>query len=88
MIGLMADDIEATPGYNKRAAREPDEMLLKKELRDVIAGRHMQFFGTTNPTADEMYTCRGQMAAEVTKQLKLSQAAAHRGREHQTKLPA
>eukprot|EP00972_Heterocapsa_arctica_P080636 11885057-Heterocapsa_arctica.AAC.1 len=76
----MADDIEATVGYNKKAPREPDEMLLKKEFRDAIAGRLQQFFGTPNPTAEDMYTCRGQMAAEVTNQMKLSQAAAHRGR--------
>eukprot|EP00972_Heterocapsa_arctica_P032381 4771691-Heterocapsa_arctica.AAC.1 len=64
MIGLIADDIEATPGYNRKAAHVPDKMLLVKELRDAIASRHQQFFGSPNPTAIEMYTHRGQMAAE------------------------
>eukprot|EP00972_Heterocapsa_arctica_P078963 11643221-Heterocapsa_arctica.AAC.1 len=64
MLGLMADDIENTVGYNKKAPREPDEMLLRKELCDAIAVRFHQFFGTPNPTAEDMYTCRGQMAAE------------------------
>eukprot|EP00972_Heterocapsa_arctica_P016389 2416681-Heterocapsa_arctica.AAC.1 len=72
----MADDIEATPGYDKRAKREPNEMTLNKEFGDAIAGRFLQFFNTTNPSAEDMYTCRGQMAAEVTNQLKLTQAAA------------
>eukprot|EP00972_Heterocapsa_arctica_P037499 5520924-Heterocapsa_arctica.AAC.1 len=53
MIGLIADDIEATPGYNRKAAREPDKMILVKEFRDAIAARHQQFFGSPNPTADE-----------------------------------
>eukprot|EP00972_Heterocapsa_arctica_P015842 2335788-Heterocapsa_arctica.AAC.1 len=34
-----------------------------------------------------MYTCRGLMAAEVTKEMKLSQAAAHRGQENTQRLP-
>eukprot|EP00972_Heterocapsa_arctica_P050680 7450890-Heterocapsa_arctica.AAC.1 len=47
----------------------------------------MQLFGTPVPTAEEMYTARGLMAAEVTKESKLSQAAAHRGQEHTQRLP-
>eukprot|EP00972_Heterocapsa_arctica_P011470 1681840-Heterocapsa_arctica.AAC.1 len=72
----MADDIEASPGFDKNAARQPNEMTLNTEFRNAIAGRFLQFFGTTNPSAEDMYTRRGQMAAEVTNQLKLSQAAA------------
>eukprot|EP00972_Heterocapsa_arctica_P019793 2919938-Heterocapsa_arctica.AAC.1 len=60
----MEDNIEATPNYNKRAPREPNEMLYRTEFRDAIAGRLLQLFGTPVPTAEEMYTCRGQMAAE------------------------
>eukprot|EP00972_Heterocapsa_arctica_P066563 9822030-Heterocapsa_arctica.AAC.1 len=75
----MADDIEDTPGYDRNAPREPDKMLLVKEFRDVIAARHEQFFGSPNPTADEMYTCRGQLSSEVTHQLRLAQSAALRG---------
>eukprot|EP00972_Heterocapsa_arctica_P008734 1280755-Heterocapsa_arctica.AAC.1 len=64
MIGLMADDIEATPGYNRRAERKPDELLETQQFRDAIAGRLTQFFGCPNPTAEQMYTHRGQLAAE------------------------
>eukprot|EP00972_Heterocapsa_arctica_P009627 1419146-Heterocapsa_arctica.AAC.1 len=84
----MADDIEASPGFDKNAPREDNGMTLNPHFRNAIAGRFLQFFGTTNRSAEDMYTKRGQMAAEVTNQLKLSQAANRRGRAHQPKLPA
>eukprot|EP00972_Heterocapsa_arctica_P019567 2888079-Heterocapsa_arctica.AAC.1 len=63
-------------------------MVYRAEFRDTIAGRLLQFFGTPVPTAEELYTRRGMMAAEVPKEMKLSQAAAHRGQAHTPRLPA
>eukprot|EP00972_Heterocapsa_arctica_P006975 1020359-Heterocapsa_arctica.AAC.1 len=43
MIGLMADDIEDVPGYNKHDPRQPDEMIYRAELRNAIASRLLLF---------------------------------------------
>eukprot|EP00972_Heterocapsa_arctica_P100864 14868060-Heterocapsa_arctica.AAC.1 len=67
MIGLMADDIELTPGYNFHAARVPDGMIENEMFRSCITKRHIDLFGVANPTDDVMYTKRGTLAAEVTK---------------------
>eukprot|EP00972_Heterocapsa_arctica_P055537 8192806-Heterocapsa_arctica.AAC.1 len=39
MIGLMADDIEAIPGYDRRTKLLPDELQERSQFRDAIAGR-------------------------------------------------
>eukprot|EP00972_Heterocapsa_arctica_P104523 15403078-Heterocapsa_arctica.AAC.1 len=64
MIGLMADDIEASEGYDPNAERQPDEMVHNELFRNCIAARHVQFFGTPNPSDALMYTKRNMLAAE------------------------
>eukprot|EP00972_Heterocapsa_arctica_P105427 15535356-Heterocapsa_arctica.AAC.1 len=47
----------------------------------------MQFFGTLSPSASDMYTCRGRMSHEVSKNAKLALGAAARGKPHVPQLP-
>eukprot|EP00972_Heterocapsa_arctica_P050893 7480382-Heterocapsa_arctica.AAC.1 len=84
----MADDIEATAGYDKSARLDPDELQKRSEFRNAVAGRLLQFFGSVTPAAKDMYTLRGRLAAEVAREKKLAQAAALRGQEHCFSLPA
>eukprot|EP00972_Heterocapsa_arctica_P020453 3016546-Heterocapsa_arctica.AAC.1 len=60
----MADDIESSEGFDAHAERLPDEMAENPLYRYCIANRFTQFFGTANPTEQEMYTHRGMLAAE------------------------
>eukprot|EP00972_Heterocapsa_arctica_P061633 9090209-Heterocapsa_arctica.AAC.1 len=60
----MADDIEKSEGYNPYAERLPDEMIHNALLCNCIAARHVEFFGTPNPSDDLMYTKRSMLAAE------------------------
>eukprot|EP00972_Heterocapsa_arctica_P043522 6426089-Heterocapsa_arctica.AAC.1 len=69
----MADDIESSEGFDAHAARLPDEMVENPLLRCCIDNRHIEFFGTANPTDEVMYAHRGMLAAEVTKQQKLAE---------------
>eukprot|EP00972_Heterocapsa_arctica_P037913 5580374-Heterocapsa_arctica.AAC.1 len=75
----MADDIEDSGDFDANAPRVPNELLENETFRNLIAARHLQFFGDANPPDDAMYTHRGMLAAEVTKQLKLAQLAALMG---------
>eukprot|EP00972_Heterocapsa_arctica_P108939 16042255-Heterocapsa_arctica.AAC.1 len=47
----------------------------------------MQFFGTFSPSASDMYTCRGRMSSEVSREKKLSLGATARGLTHVVQLP-
>eukprot|EP00972_Heterocapsa_arctica_P032616 4803072-Heterocapsa_arctica.AAC.1 len=69
MVGLMADDIEASEGFDPEAPREDDELLENEKFTECIALRYLQFFGTRNPTDEEMYTARAMTAGDITKQL-------------------
>eukprot|EP00972_Heterocapsa_arctica_P083538 12309228-Heterocapsa_arctica.AAC.1 len=59
MICLMADDIEASKGFDPEAARLPDEMA-----------RLVQFFNSEFPTPEGMYAKRGTLAQEARAQEK------------------
>eukprot|EP00972_Heterocapsa_arctica_P034114 5021392-Heterocapsa_arctica.AAC.1 len=87
MIGLMADDIEATAGYDKRARIDPDTLQTRPAFRNAVAGRLKQFFGSTSPAAADMYTLRGRLSAEVAREKKLAQSAALRGQTYTITLP-
>eukprot|EP00972_Heterocapsa_arctica_P046414 6849901-Heterocapsa_arctica.AAC.1 len=82
MIGLMANDIEAITVYDKSAKIEPDSLQSSASFRNAVAGRLQQFFGSTNPSATDMYTCRGRLSTEVTRETKLAQGAKARGMTH------
>eukprot|EP00972_Heterocapsa_arctica_P101537 14960677-Heterocapsa_arctica.AAC.1 len=88
MIGLMADDIEATTGYYRSAKIAPDTLQSSAPFRNAVAGRLQQFFGSTNPSAADMYTCRGRLSTEVSRETKLAQGAKARGLTHVVNLPA
>eukprot|EP00972_Heterocapsa_arctica_P000725 103692-Heterocapsa_arctica.AAC.1 len=60
----MADDIEATLGFDKAVKIEPDALAESDVFRNAIAGRFVQFFGSADPPAADMYTSRAQMADE------------------------
>eukprot|EP00972_Heterocapsa_arctica_P022175 3262429-Heterocapsa_arctica.AAC.1 len=64
MIGLIADDIAGTPGYDKGARLDVDALQKSDLFRNIVAGRLMQFFGSLAPSASDMYTCRGRMSTE------------------------
>eukprot|EP00972_Heterocapsa_arctica_P026673 3926303-Heterocapsa_arctica.AAC.1 len=78
----MADDIENSEGFDPNAPRLANELLENETFRNLVAARHLQFFGDANPPDSAMYTHRGMLASEATKQLKLAQLAALMGRTY------
>eukprot|EP00972_Heterocapsa_arctica_P064994 9594065-Heterocapsa_arctica.AAC.1 len=76
----MADDIEDSAGFDPDAPRKDDELLENETFGNCIAARNFQFFGSANPTDADLYTQRGMLAAEATKQLKLAQSVTLMGR--------
>eukprot|EP00972_Heterocapsa_arctica_P023781 3504346-Heterocapsa_arctica.AAC.1 len=64
MIGLIADDIEGTPGFDRHRRLDVDALQTSDVFRNAVAGRVMQFFGSFSPAASDMYTCRGRMSTE------------------------
>eukprot|EP00972_Heterocapsa_arctica_P035761 5260126-Heterocapsa_arctica.AAC.1 len=72
----MADDIEATQGFDPTAERLPDEMVDNPLYRSCIKTRLLQFFNRKFPTAEQMYAMRGMLAQEVREQEKKAEGAA------------
>eukprot|EP00972_Heterocapsa_arctica_P082410 12143846-Heterocapsa_arctica.AAC.1 len=71
----MADDIEASAGFDPKAPRTDNELLVNETFKESTALRYLQFFGSRNPTDEEMYTPRAMLASDITKQQKLTQSA-------------
>eukprot|EP00972_Heterocapsa_arctica_P013065 1920740-Heterocapsa_arctica.AAC.1 len=53
MVGLMADDIEASAGFDPKALRTDNELLENETFKECVALRYLQFFNSRNPTDEQ-----------------------------------